>query len=162
MQCQNVLYRLQNGEVPRTLKPKVWWLLVGVNDVRSDACSADSIVAGNIRIVEEIRRQKPNAAIVINSVLPFGTTELLSNNPQWTVLSEVNHRLECYARRQQQVDFFNATGIFVQSNPTDDGIYVNPSLMPDHLHPNGEGALVWGEQIVAKVLNLTEGQIDTP
>lgn len=161
--------------MPDILQPKVWWILIGVNDIRSDACSADAIVAGNIRIVEEIQRHRPNVPIVINSIFPFGETELLHNNPQWNVLSEVNHRLECYVHQQQQqeqessssssstlLSFFNATDIFVLSNQT--GSYVNQSFMSDFLHPSATGALLWGQQIVSKVLNLTsttQNQEDT-
>lgn len=158
-QCQNLLYRLQNGEMPEGLNPKVWWILIGTNNL-SDFCRADSIAAGNIRIVEEIRRKHPSAPIVINSLLPRARAELLRRNPFWDVLRTVNKRLECYAQTQENVVFFNATEIFIYKDEfkTDDDdvgtvgeYYVNETLMNDSLHPSGEGSMLWGQAIVKEV-----------
>ena len=150
--------------MPPNLNPKVWWLLIGTNDLGSDSCSGDAITVGNIRIVEEIRRQHPTTPIVINSLLPRAREELLHHNRLWTILSQVNHRLECYAKTQTNVSFFNATSLFVYEdlqNEADYGVetYINETLMPDYVHPSGVGALLWGQQIVEKVLNLTKAKI---
>lgn len=151
------MYRLQNGEMPPALKPKVWWLLIGTNDLGSDSCNANAITVGNIRIVEEIRQHQPNATIVINSLLPRSNEELAHNaNPYWNVLRQVNHRLECYANHTPGVEFFNATTIFVSQDPAEKGdYYINKTLMDAHyLHPSGEGSLLWGQAIVKRVQSL--------
>lgn len=157
----NVLWRLQHGEMPTALNPKVWWLLIGTNDLGVDRCGADAITVGNIRIVEEIRRQHPEARIVINSVLPRSREELLHKNAMWKILTIVNDRLACYAKTQPDVFFFNATSIFIYEDlKTEDEygveMYINNTLMLDYLHPSGEGALLWGKEIVKEVLNITE------
>lgn len=135
-----------------------------------DFCTADATAAGNIRIVEEIRRRHPTTPIVINSLLPRNSTELLRHNPYWKTISAVNHRLDCYAKTQQNVEFFNATDIFIyednfsleddDDNDNDEGeiteYYVNKSLMNDYLHPSGIGAMKWGQAIAKKVQALTE------
>ena len=64
-----MLYRLQNGELPDTLNPKVFWILIGTNDLGAYQCSAEAVAAGNIRIVQELQAKRPRAKIVLNSIL---------------------------------------------------------------------------------------------
>lgn len=159
----NLLYRLQHGELPPALDPKVWWLFIGHNNAGKEAesCSADSIAAGNMRIVEEIRKHSPQTPIVINSILPCGQEELVHHSPRWAILQTVNTHLKCYADSLENVYFFNATKLFVYNGRTEEygqGVYVNKTLMNDYVHHTGYGAMVWGSAIVEKVLALTGGE----
>ena len=67
----NVLWRLMNGELPETFNPSVWWLVVGMEDVGRYGCSEEITTMGVMRIVEEIKKRRPNAKIVVNSLLPM-------------------------------------------------------------------------------------------
>jgi lysophospholipase L1-like esterase len=60
-----------NGEMPASFDPKIWWLQLGLNDLGRMQCSEEIVVLGILRIVEEILAKKPNAKIVINSLLPM-------------------------------------------------------------------------------------------
>ena len=84
----HLLYRLQNGEMPDTLNPKAWWILIGTNDLGL-GCSVETIVAGNLRIVQEIRERHHYqeghttvAPIVMNSILPRGRSALVAGNEE--------------------------------------------------------------------------------
>ena len=57
--------------MPYDFNPKVWWLVLGMNDLTRMQCSEEIVVLGILRIVEEIRLRKPDAKIVINSLLPM-------------------------------------------------------------------------------------------
>ncbi|KAL7568104.1 hypothetical protein ACA910_019502 [Epithemia clementina (nom. ined.)] len=156
-ECQNMLYRLQNGEIPKSSVVKnlfVWWLLIGTNDL-SHRCSAKAIAAGVIQIAEFIAQVHPSAIVVVNSILPRGN-ELFdnSNNPFWNDILETNQILECYAASdstEPRIEFFNATSLFLTANQRK----VNGTLfMDDFIHLRGLGYLVWGEAIVRKSLEL--------
>ena len=67
----NVLWRIMNDEMPYDFNPKVWWLVLGMNDLTRMQCSEEIVVLGVLRVVEEIRLRKPDAKIVINSLLPM-------------------------------------------------------------------------------------------
>jgi len=67
----SVLWRLLNGEMPSEFNPKIWWLELGMNDLGRTRCSEEVIILGVLRVVEEIVNKKPNANIVINSLLPM-------------------------------------------------------------------------------------------
>jgi len=67
----NVLWRLKHDEMPYDFNPKVWWLVLGMNDLTRLQCSEEIVVLGILRVAEEIRLRKPDAKIVINSLLPM-------------------------------------------------------------------------------------------
>eukprot|EP00804_Cyclotella_cryptica_P011293 CCRYP_007782-RA/>CCRYP_007782-RA protein AED:0.02 eAED:0.02 QI:779/1/1/1/1/1/2/362/374 len=69
--ASNVLWRIQHDEMPHDFLPKVWWILIGMNDLTRMQCSEEIVVLGILRVVEEIRLRKPDAKIVINSLLPM-------------------------------------------------------------------------------------------
>ncbi|CAB9515581.1 Platelet-activating factor acetylhydrolase IB subunit gamma [Seminavis robusta] len=170
--CANLLWRLENGEMPPEFQPKVWWLLIGTEDWHVGVDS-EAIVAGIIKIVMTIRQAHPSTHIVINSILPRGN-EKRDDNPHYAALFDINQRLDCYVeseneRRKQKLaqaeitpskhemlSFFNATAIFLFRDP-EVGYFVNPALLPDYVHPSAQGEEIWGQQIVAKVLELTGG-----
>jgi hypothetical protein len=60
-----------NGEMPSSFNPKIWWLEVGMNDIGRTQCSEEVVILGVLRIVEEILNKKPDAQIVVNSLLPM-------------------------------------------------------------------------------------------
>lgn len=147
--CSQLLYRLQNGEMPTTLQPELWWIVIGTNDKGGDQCLNQDVIVGNIAIVEYILQERPLATVVINSLLPRGDEDRLF---WWDDYTEINKALECYASGQEQVEFFNATDLFVTAN----GQALNKTLLPDELHPQELGSWVWGRAIVAKVQEILD------
>jgi lysophospholipase L1-like esterase len=140
------------------LDVKVFWVLIGSNDLGLDDCSADVVAAGNIRIVEELQSRQPNAKIVLNSILPFASRsgerdEELFESRAWQVASRFNQWLECYAGTMENVEFFNATSIFVKEDET----VIVAEYFEDPVHPSAAGALVWAQAIINQLLGLIDG-----
>jgi len=69
----NVLWRIQNGEIPDNLNPKIFWLVLGTNDLALRQCSEEVVLLGILRVIEEIQEMRPDAKIVVNSILPMST-----------------------------------------------------------------------------------------
>jgi lysophospholipase L1-like esterase len=96
--CAQLLYRLQNGELTPTLRPKVWWILIGTYDLTND-CSAEATLMGVVAVVEEMLWQRPNDIIVINSILPRPRNKMGSlRGKLWIKTDWINQRLECFAK----------------------------------------------------------------
>lgn len=51
--CSQLLYRVQNGELPPQLPVPVVWVTIGTNDL-PDHCKEDAIVAGIVAVAQEI------------------------------------------------------------------------------------------------------------
>jgi lysophospholipase L1-like esterase len=149
----NLLYRIMHGEVPETLQAKVFWVLIGTNDLGlATKCSPEATVAGIIRIIQELKKLRPDSIVVVNSILPTSPTGKLRGKVMWEErIQNVNRRMECYSHTTEGVEFFNATDIF-----TDKDEKINTTLMmKDRLHPSWFGYDVWSEQIAKRVKELT-------
>jgi hypothetical protein len=46
--------------MPYDFNPKVWWLILGMNDLTRMQCSEEIVVLGILRVVEEIMMRKPD------------------------------------------------------------------------------------------------------
>lgn len=149
----NLLYRVQHGEAPKQFHPKVFWILIGTNDLE-DSCSADTIAFGNFHIVNELRKFHPASKIVLNSILPRADSDDLSTSPTWDIIQQINLKLECYAKTTRNVDFFNATDVFTYNS--NGQTVVNDKFMKDQVHPNAEGSRLWGEAIIDRVVELKD------
>lgn len=67
----NLLWRIQKGgEVPSKLKAKVWWVLIGTNDLARGGCSEEATTLGILRSAEEIHHIHPESVIVLQGILP--------------------------------------------------------------------------------------------
>ena len=162
-QSTNLLYRLQNGEMDPNLQPNVWWVSIGTNNLPLGSCNSEAMFVGIRAVVEHILRERPDATVVVNSILPKGELRTktakftfsfffgkLSQNVDWPVLDRLNHMLQCFAASMENVEFFNATDLFLDDG-TDD---MNVTLYSDPVHPSAVGHRVWGEAIVEKVLQI--------
>jgi beta-glucosidase len=166
----NLLWRIQNGEVPDSLHPSVWWLLIGTNDFqRNDPhCSPEVVVLGVKRVIEELRRLRPGSTIVLNSLLPRSDSDdgtlVDAEHPKhltvWQGILEVNKELRDYCQIFRNLYYFDATSIFIrQKNNTAKGInaeFIPNELMYDYLHPTAEGYRLWGEKIVSTLHELMD------
>uniref|UniRef100_A0A7S2MZY9 SGNH hydrolase-type esterase domain-containing protein n=1 Tax=Helicotheca tamesis TaxID=374047 RepID=A0A7S2MZY9_9STRA len=164
----NLLWRIQNGEMPDNLNPSVWWILIGTNDFGTHHCSGEIVFMGIQRIVEEIMHRKPdaNTKIVINSILPrtfesdgkLVNGTVLSSPDLWPRIDAVNHELKHFCKEHDQLEFFDAGYIFrgeagnKQVERTDG--YILPERMMDHVHPTALGHKLWGLAIIKKLTEI--------
>lgn len=168
MQSINLLWRIQNGELPESLNPPVIWLLIGTNDFGNTWCSAEMVLIGIIRVVEELRLRKPGSIIVINGILPrtynrSGYVGLGRSRKWWRQKSPpampslwddieaVNEELRNYAASRDKVEYFETKVFFIDPSLNDENLQIDGHRMPDFLHPSAEGYKLWGQEIVQKL-----------
>jgi len=162
----NLLWRLQNGELPDSLNPSVWWISIGTNDFGHNGrtfCSIEVVLMGILRVIEEVRAKRPNALIVVNSILPRsenGDADVTFSNgkpmPLWHGISEVNRELEDYCSYNHNMYFFDATSIFLSQKPKSKAKYIPDKLMLDYLNPTAKGYQAWGEAIVEEIHSIVD------
>ncbi|KAG7351026.1 GDSL family lipolytic protein [Nitzschia inconspicua] len=151
-----LLYRLENGELPKSLHAKVYWILIGTNDLTMQ-CSVEAVVAGNIRVVQELQRSKPEATVVLNSILPRGDQgeDDLTDSVMWQNIQSVNEWLQCYAESTMGVEFYDATSLFTKAYNGD--IHQIEDYFYDDVHPSEEGSKGWAQAIKQRIDELTTG-----
>lgn len=146
-----LLYRIQNGELPTKLQPKIVWIEIGTNNL-SQHCTAEATLAGILAIVEELQKHLPSTIIVVNSILPRARNTIGTlAGILWTKIQWINTRLECFASNSARVEYFDASSIFIDKKG--DGL-VKRLYEKDWLYPSVEGTRQWGEAIVKVVEQL--------
>lgn len=148
-QTSHLLYRLLNGEMPSGLEAKLFFLLIGTNNIGS-GCSANATFAGITKVVSLIRQTRPSATILLHALFPRGK-EPYPVNPLWQQIALVNTYLECYAEGDPRIIFLDHTDIALSNDHT----RVNQTRFPDFLHPSGEAYELWGQRILQSALDAS-------
>ena len=139
---QNILWRLQNGELDG-VNPKIIVLLAGTNNVggavaagSEDAKVAD-VTRGIAAIVEEMRRRAPKSVIVLMGITP--------RNDRGTAVVAVIDRINASLAKLAdgtQVRYVNINGKLADQ---DGKLY--PGMTGDGLHFTAQGYQVWADAL---------------
>lgn len=166
LQIHSLMYRLKNGEMPSELQPGAWWLMIGNTDITLSDCDIDAVVAGIVTIADEILRRDEISRhygashVVINSLFPKHSLEdapaRLIDQPLYVTFAKINYRLACYAATTTGVEFFNATDLFIITDPETGEHSIDESmfLLNDETYLSAKGLRKWEEAIVEKTLDL--------
>ena len=152
---EHILYRLSPkqqgglGELDRRdLNPEFIIILAGINNsYEAENPKAESIIAGVKAILRRAHNAKPDAIIILQSLLPTAETERNE-----TVVAPVNAILsgiEGDPEFSQYVKFLDLHKVFVDQNGNQQASYFN-----DGLHPSRNGYEVWKSTLVAKIDSL--------
>jgi len=183
----NLLYRIQNGEMPQSLNPKVWWILIGTNDLGLMQCSEEVIFIGIIRVVEEILLRKPGSTVVINGILPrtnrkdgylipppseeHDTSSYINNQyinntslfDFWASILTINNSLKEFSKTHDNVYYIDSSDLFLvqlgnEKFQSEDKLLAK-ELMGDFVHPSVIGSRIWGNFIVEHTMSLTNNSV---
>jgi len=139
---ENILYRLQNGEL-EGVTAKVVMILIGTNNIGHTKDQPESIANGIKKIVETVQTKIPGAKVLIMGIFPRGSLAInpKTGQPDATRkrISDTNTLLQAMADGKS-VAFLDIGNKFV-----DDQGVLDKTIFPDVLHPTGEGYKIWYE-----------------
>jgi lysophospholipase L1-like esterase len=137
---QNILWRLQNGELDG-VDPKVIVLLAGTNNVGTepgDEAKVVEIARGVKAIVDLCRQKAPNATIILTAIFPRN-----DNMAVMPTITQINARLARIADGTK-VRFLNINDRLADK----DGRLVEGVLSErDKLHPTLKGYQIWADAL---------------
>jgi len=139
---QGVLWGLKNGE-GQGFQPKAVMLMIGTNN--SGANTAPEIAEGIGAIVLELRKDFPDAKILLLAIFPRSTP----GDPVRDKLAEVN-RIIARLDDQRHVFFMDIGARFLDEK----GVFLPDSFRADNLHPQAKGYEIWGEAVSQKLAQL--------
>lgn len=136
---EHVLWRIERMPWEK-INPKVFMVMIGTNNTgHSNRDSAENIYAGIVEIVKQLREKAPNAKIMLLDIFPRGQ---YAGHPMRVKNALVNARLPQLADNKM-VFHWDISSHFLMP----DGSSLIMRMMPDQLHPNGEGMAVWGNAV---------------
>jgi lysophospholipase L1-like esterase len=133
-QVQNVLWRLQNGDVEGQ-DPKLVMLLIGTHNNGQDP---KDVAAGIKVLVGEYEKRCPHAQILLLGVFPIGHD---ANTPIRNWVKAINAIISTYSS-DPRVTYLDLADKFL----TPDGI-LTQEMMPDFVDPSPKGWGIWADAI---------------
>ncbi|HJR68977.1 MAG TPA: GDSL-type esterase/lipase family protein [Gammaproteobacteria bacterium] len=135
---QNMLWRLDNGELPR-VEPKVFVVQAGTNnlgDFASHEARVEAIAAGIEGIVERCRTHAPDALVVLTAVFPRRDRPEVNAS-----IAAINARLATYA------DGDNVRYLDINDRLVDSRGLLSETMSEDGLHLSLAAYHVWGDAL---------------
>ena len=139
---QGVLWGLHNGE-GQGFQPKAIMVMIGTNN--SAASTGPEIAEGIGAVVLEMRRDFPDAKILLLAIFPRS----VPGDPVRDKIAEVN-RMISRLDDQRHVFYLDIGSRFLD----DKGVFLPDSFRPDNLHPLAKGYDIWGQAVQAKLAEL--------
>ena len=143
-QTDNVLWRLQNGELDG-ITPKLAVVMIGTNNATRREDPPHETAAGIQAILTTLRTRLPDTKILLLAVFPRG---LSADDRLRQINNAVNERLPAMAD-QRQVFFLDLNRRFLDNNGG-----LPEEIMPDALHPGEHGYRIWAEGMEDTVRKL--------
>ncbi|HBG78259.1 MAG TPA: GDSL family lipase [Phycisphaerales bacterium] len=140
---QNVIWRLQNGEI-ENIKPKLAVIMIGINN-SGDEYTAEQIADGIKTVVCQLRTKLPETKVLILAIFPLGESKI---SPQITK----NHNASKLASKiadNKTIFYLDINKKFLNKK----GV-LTKEVMPDLLHPNEKGYQIWAEAVEPTIAKL--------
>ena len=134
---ENVLWRLQHGEIDG-IAPKVAVMMIGTNNTGFRMEEPKLLYAGIKRDIQEIQKHLPHTKILLLAIFPRAEK---ADDAQRMNNEKVNALLPKLADGKR-VFFLNINKAFLAPDGT-----LSKDIMPDLLHPNGEGYKIWQREM---------------
>ena len=132
---QGVLYRLRDGE-GQGFQPKAVMLMIGTNNLAT--CSTAEIAEGVGAVVLELRRDFPQAKILLLAIFPRSAKP---GDPARMAIGQINPIIARLGDGQH-VFYLDIGAKFLDAN----GV-LQPDIMADMLHPNQRGYEIWAQAV---------------
>lgn len=141
---ENVLWRLENGNLPRELRPRAFVVMIGTNNTGGRMDKPEDIARGIQAILARLQTSAPGTPIVLYKIFPRGAAAndaMRINNAKATELLVANLPAGVTVR-DLAPKFLEADGTLPKA------------LMPDLLHPNRKGYEIWAEDLKTALVGL--------
>jgi beta-glucosidase len=141
---ENVIWRLQNGEV-KGISPKLAVLLIGTNNADHRKEDPKDTALGIQTIISELRTRLPKTKILLLAIFPRGIDE----NDALRKLNEQTNTIIAKFADDKKVFFLNINSKFLGENGQ-----LSKKIIPDLLHPNENGYRIWAEAMEPTIEKL--------
>jgi len=133
---QHVLWRIDNGELDG-ISPKVVVLMIGTNNI---GYSAEDILAADTKIVQEIHQKLPDTKLLLLGIFPRGADP---NDPK---VADMREKIKSVNQGLAKLDDGDKTRYLdIADKFLDADGKLSKDIMPDALHPNAKGYLIWAK-----------------
>jgi len=141
---QHVMWRLDHGNL-EGISPKVAVIMIGTNNSGSN--SPEEIAEGVTEIVHQIREKTPTTKILILGTFPRGADP----SDEKRQVNQKSNEIVKKLADDEHIFYLDISDKFLG----DDGS-LSKEIMPDLLHLNEKGYMIWAESIEPKLAELMQ------
>lgn len=143
---ENILWRLDSGNLSGKMSPKLVVLMIGTNNWRN---TPEDTAQGVNAILKKIRALHPQAKILLHAVFPRGADK---NDPKRQTNAKLNKLIKKFADGRT-IYWLDINKVFLENDAAET---LPRSVMPDLLHPNEEGYRRWAEAALPTIKRLAK------
>lgn len=189
---QNLLWRLQNGELQFRHAPDVVVVCIGTNNIGRDGDGAEDTFLGICAVCAEIQHRLPGSRILLPGILPRGPGLGSEDAASGGMIPGAPGTSADYQIAKDNGDKFAQPGVYTATidevnrrlrtfaeNPVASGGLVHyvdcqgvfktasknglePSLMRDALHPTAKGMIAWYSVLAPAIAKLVAAASSAP
>lgn len=161
MQGPNLLWHWENGIMQANLKPKVWFLMVGGNDLFESKCTDRFVQANVLNVLKRIYEYQPDAQFIVHGIMPRKDNMDAQSNALghlWDRAQGINLLLKKFTKHSSRVTFLNAGLKFTSGKAEKGRGSIDPSMVQKGgANPTTKGMKVWGDYVEKKILEVIQG-----
>ncbi|MDR1385413.1 MAG: GDSL-type esterase/lipase family protein [Planctomycetaceae bacterium] len=135
---EHVLWRLDNAPMD-AIHPKAITIMIGTNNIGHGSSQPKDAADGVLAIVQKLQKLYPDAKIFVLYVFP---RDEKPDGRLRAKVNEINAYLPKLLANLNNVVLVDIGYLFLQEDGT-----LPKSIMPDSLHPNDDGYVVWGNAV---------------
>lgn len=142
------------------MKPKVWFILVGANDLFVTKCTDRFVYANILNVVKRVYESSPDSHIIVHGIMPRKDNPSAKSNALghlWDRAQGINLLLKKFFKRKGRLYFVNAGMKLTQESGHKGRRFLDPKLISDGINPTSEGMMVWGDYIEKKIHEIING-----
>mmetsp|Transcript_10947 Transcript_10947/g.25926 ORF Transcript_10947/g.25926 Transcript_10947/m.25926 type:complete len:435 (+) Transcript_10947:288-1592(+) len=157
----NLLWHWENGIQQANLRPKLWFLMVGTNDLFVHKCTDRFVMANVLNVAQRIFEEQPDAKIVIHGIIPRKDNPDSKSNALghlWNRAQGVNLQVRKWIKtHSSRITFMNVGQILMDNGGMKGRKYLDPTYMGEGMNPTPKGMKRWGDLVVKKVTPILKG-----
>jgi lysophospholipase L1-like esterase len=142
------------------LKPKVWFIMVGGNDLYESQCTDQFVQANVLNVLKRIYEYQPEAQFVVHGIVPRKDNVDSRSNALghlWDRAQGINLLLKKFAKHSARMTFLNAGQKFTAGKGDKGRGSIDPNMIKKGNDLTLKGMTVWGNTIESKIREVMHG-----
>jgi lysophospholipase L1-like esterase len=156
-----LLWHWENGISEAKLNPKLWFIMVGGNDLFYSKCTNRFVFANILNVLKRLFESHPDAEFIVHGIMPRTDDPESSSQALghlWKRAQDINLLVRKFTDHASHIHYVNAGPKFTVESGMKGRRHLDKELMADGMHPTAKGMKVWGDYIEKKVTEILHGR----